>query len=658
MPWSRNDLTRLVELEAQQQGVDPRLAVALAEQESGLDPAARSPKGATGIMQLMPGTAKQLKVNIDDPADNIRGGVTYLKQQLEAFGGDQARALAAYNAGPGVVKAYGKVPPYKETQGYVSRILGKLGPSSAEASTAAPARSRLEELEAELARRDAQTSPAAPGSPQEPSAMPDDATHAAETMARLRGSQAGAMGLQPPPAEMSALAVGGGPSQQAQPVTDPAALLAGGRGTARPWREGDPLPPGEKRLGVPDEAPVEETLSHPSVWGPMIAGVAGGVGGAALGRGAAALLGRGATTLPIVGEALGSLGARKADVALGIEQPGTVGDVLSAVVPLAGRAIGAIAPAIVRRLPGSAGAQHEMMAERIRAQPAAQAPATPAATLYRAVTQQGNPAIPAQQLRQTAQDLLTAEMRHGASLRNPTIVGVTRDIDALAAQYPQGIPMDRLYETMQRVGEMVGAAKRTGGTETRALNRLYAGFHEAIENAAQTNIPGAETLRQAIAASRQEHAVRRLGRIVGQGRGIEEQTATGYTFVKGKKMLNEFDRLVADDDVFRGSFTPEQIQEMRGLFQEASRLPALPTPSGTPRGSGAAATRAALGSIFGGPVGAAIAVSGHEIIAQAMMTAPGRAMLRAALEGRGGLTPQALAVLNTALREQLPAEKP
>ena len=182
MTWTRDDLARLVELEAHLQGVDPRLARAVAEQESGFDPQARSPKGAYGVMQLMPDTAKQLGVNRDDPADNIRGGVMYLKQQHAAFGGDVPKTLAAYNAGPGAVQAHKGVPPYKETQSYVQRILSKLGPASAEAAgLSAAEQSRLQELEAHLARLEGKPAPApqvpqdapAPAEPQpDPSATP------------------------------------------------------------------------------------------------------------------------------------------------------------------------------------------------------------------------------------------------------------------------------------------------------------------------------------------------------------------------------------------------------------------------------------------------------------------------------------------------------
>ena len=111
---------------AKKHGIDPALLAGLVKQESGFNPNAGSPAGARGLTQLMPGTAAGLGVtNVLDPAQSLDGGAKYLRQQLDAFGGDVTRALAAYNAGPGAVRRYGGIPPYAETQNYVRAVTSK-----------------------------------------------------------------------------------------------------------------------------------------------------------------------------------------------------------------------------------------------------------------------------------------------------------------------------------------------------------------------------------------------------------------------------------------------------------------------------------------------------------------------------------------------------
>ncbi|NPV87559.1 MAG: lytic transglycosylase domain-containing protein [Anaerolineae bacterium] len=104
--------------------VDAQLVEAVIQAESGFNAGAVSPSGAQGLMQLMPDTARELGVtDAFDPQQNVDGGVRYLRQLLDRYDGNVALALAAYNAGPGAVHAYGGIPPYRETQEYVGRVL-------------------------------------------------------------------------------------------------------------------------------------------------------------------------------------------------------------------------------------------------------------------------------------------------------------------------------------------------------------------------------------------------------------------------------------------------------------------------------------------------------------------------------------------------------
>jgi soluble lytic murein transglycosylase-like protein len=119
-----NRFASLIDAAAARNGIDPALLTGLIRQESGFDPGAVSGAGAAGLTQLMPATAQALGVTDPrDPAQSIEGGARYLREQLDRFGGDVAKALAAYNAGPGAVERFGGVPPYPETQQYVSNIL-------------------------------------------------------------------------------------------------------------------------------------------------------------------------------------------------------------------------------------------------------------------------------------------------------------------------------------------------------------------------------------------------------------------------------------------------------------------------------------------------------------------------------------------------------
>lgn len=119
------DFDGMINEASKKHGVDEALIRAVIRQESAFNPQATSHCGAQGLMQLMPDTAKELGcTNAYDPYQNIMSGTKYLKQLLDRFDGNMTKAIAGYNAGPGAVEKYGGLPPYAETQDYVTKVLG------------------------------------------------------------------------------------------------------------------------------------------------------------------------------------------------------------------------------------------------------------------------------------------------------------------------------------------------------------------------------------------------------------------------------------------------------------------------------------------------------------------------------------------------------
>lgn len=116
-------LSAIIYEASEKHGVDPRLVAAVAQRESRFNPFATSPVGAQGVMQLMPSTARSLGVsNSYDARENVFAGTRYLRTLLDTFDGDLNLTLAAYNAGPGAVRKYRGIPPYRETRAYVSAV--------------------------------------------------------------------------------------------------------------------------------------------------------------------------------------------------------------------------------------------------------------------------------------------------------------------------------------------------------------------------------------------------------------------------------------------------------------------------------------------------------------------------------------------------------
>jgi len=121
---ARTTLEDLIRVSSARHGLDPDLIRCMITAESAGNARAVSPKGASGLMQIMPGTAKFLGVqNVFDPGTNVEAGTAYIRQLLDRYGHDLALALAAYNAGPGTVQAYRGLPPYRETDAYIRRVI-------------------------------------------------------------------------------------------------------------------------------------------------------------------------------------------------------------------------------------------------------------------------------------------------------------------------------------------------------------------------------------------------------------------------------------------------------------------------------------------------------------------------------------------------------
>lgn len=358
----------------------------------------------------------------------------------------------------------------------------------------------------------------------------------------------------------------------------------------------------------------------------------------------------------IAGEALGSYAARWLNVKLGLEEPGTTGDVLSVATPPLMRGALAAGKSLVRHLPGASRISHELAQESLEQLPARLTPPMASDALFRQAAQH-NPTIVTDRLRDVATEVLTHEQGLAPAYRQQRLIRAAHDLLEVIDQYQGQVPLHRLDAYRQRLGLMIGQASEENWPHVGGLRRLYGALNRDLDTAVQQGVAGAESLRNAIHAARQEYGLDTLQHLWSPGRGITTLEGN-LTQVNGKQILNNFDKLVAEDRLFAEAFTPDQLTNIRETLQDVARMTTRPANS---MGSLARALPwvgrgAGIGIAAGGDIPSALVTSvaleaAPPLIAAALQTSVGRAAVRRALqEGGGQLTPVGIALISQAVR--------
>jgi hypothetical protein len=668
-----------------EQGLPEGTMTAIMRHESAGNPGVTSPVGAKGLFQLMPDTAQAYRADPYNPYQAAPAAAKELGSLYRKYQGDMPKVLAAWNWGQGNLDRQGlaKAPP--ETKTFLGNVLGMLGPRAAEAASGSTGG------DAALQQRVQQHLEMLRGGT--PALAPDVGT----SPARLEQAQgqrllapAGARSMTPDEQALAPQQTTSGAAEAFPEVvpnpdpTQPATLRYPGQGdigTGFPLQPAIDIekesPPAVEPPMVPrvlpgnldealrrnlgfssEETPTSRPLDLPTLGrGALATGIStgAGVGGAALGTALGGPIGG------LIGEAGLSYAARWLNVKLGLEEPGTLGDVLSVATPVVGRAVLGAGKALVRNLPGASAIGHELGEQALEQLPGRYAPPTASRTLFQQAAGQ-NPPLPVGNLDQAAQAIVQHENSLAPGFRQPKLRRAAQDLTDVIAGYQGRVPMQVLEDYRQRLGLMIGQASEENWPQLGGLRRMYAALHSDLEQAALQGTPGAQTLREAIHASRQEHALDELTNLWSPGRGIT--TVEGnLANVHGRRILDNFDNLMARDRTFAGSFTPEQATEIRATLQDVARMTSR---SPTDRGPLAGQTMQWVGRAIGlerairGDPAMAVAIgltveAAPYAIAALLQTAPGRAAVRQAfLQGDGRLTSAGLAILNQALRQQFP----
>jgi hypothetical protein len=647
----------------QQHGLPSGLLTAVLQAESSGDPQAVSPAGAQGLMQFMPATAAKHGVNPFDPAEVAPAAAQELGTLYRQYQQDLPKTLAAWNWGSGNLDKQSLAGAPPETQRFIARVTQTMATSQAQAAPgAAQARSYADELYG--------APPAPTPSPKSPqSELAPALPLATEDVGALPGmGMAGRPGAALPPTQ-------GGPGVTPQMVIDIEKASAPGPGgaAAPPAPPAAPTDagaiawmPGFEFMGMlPVEAQRKVAAAVPGMLATGI-NVAGGAGGAYVGGLTSPVTG---PVGPVAGEALGSLGAHKLNQALGLEEGDPTkldltlwppsGDVQAVGVPLATRAAGALMAPLAKRLPGAAGALHQEAAETLERVPGRFAPPRPSADVYGELATGANPAISATTLQSRAQDVISREMALQPSMRSPQVLKVAQDLNDLVTRYRGDVPLDQLYAHQQRIGLLLEKASAENWPNVSALKRMYGGVYTDIDNAVAAGVPEAATLREATQAARREFVEKDLQAMFAPDRALL-QRSDGAVQVKGRQLLGDFERRLRTDEVFQKSFTPAERSDIQGVLSEMAKLPPLPPARGAQYGSGRVLARSGLATgitqwLTGDP-GAAAVVGGltagvPAIISRALMTQPGRDLLRQMMQAGYVIGPGELALIRSVAQE-------
>lgn len=358
----------------------------------------------------------------------------------------------------------------------------------------------------------------------------------------------------------------------------------------------------------------------------------------------------------VLGETGGSVAARWLNVQLGLEEPGTVGDVVAVAGPGLMRGVGAAVKRTVSALPGTGVLKHERAAEALAQLPQRLGPLLPSAGLYEAANAV-NPPIPTVSLWRQAGHVIKAEQALGPHTRNRQAMGVARDLHTLAKKHGGQVPLQQLDAYRQRVSQLRQHAAAANAPQAGKLSQLHSAIMDDMERAGSTGVPGGKELVQAIRADRKEHALATLADLRSEGKGIQFEHGD-ITHVYGKRIQNQFHKRLTDDAQFAKSWTPEEVRDIKAtLAHVATIAPRPPTSSSGTMAEGVKWAGRLAGVGTGGMAGVGMFVAGElapKIIAGVMASRGGRAALRLALsEGQGRLSNAALRSLaDLALREQ------